>query len=376
MTTPLHGIRVLSVEQAVAIPLCSRHLSDLGADVVKVEHPAGGDFARRYDDYVHGWSSSFVWLNRGKRSVALDLKSESGREAFTRLAAQADVLLCNLAPGALERMVSDDQLKRLNPRLIRCYLSGYGPDGPGADKKAYDLIIQAEAGAIAVTGSEDEPAKIGISVADIAGGSYALSSVLAALYARNESGQGRRIDISLFESLLEWMSPFLIAQRYTGVEPPRSGRHHSSIVPYGPFRTSDGDEVFIAVQNEGQWQRLCADVLDDPQLAHAAGCATAVERVANRDLVNKVVADRLATLSLDAAIDLLARADVPHGIMNDLDGVWDSDFTQARRATGYLPTGEEFEYLLAPFERASSGMRSVPLLGEHTSEVMAQWAHD
>ncbi|KRF21030.1 hypothetical protein ASG90_01025 [Nocardioides sp. Soil797] len=367
----LKGLKVVTVEQAVAIPLCSRHLADLGADVLKIENPAGGDFARDYDDYVHGWSSAFVWLNRGKRSVALDLKSAEGLDAFRDLLSQADVLLCNLAPGALERIVPDESLSELNPRLIRCYVSGYGSSGPRAGQKAYDLIIQAETGAIAVTGTEQSPAKIGVSVADLAGGTYALSSVLAALHQRDRTGLGKRVDIALFDALLEWMSPFLMAHRYTGDAPTRAGLHHSSIVPYGPFTTADGDDLYLAVQNEPQWQRLCTTVMEDPGLAAADGYHPAVERVRNRASVQQRVQSTFSDLTTEHALQLLKLADVPFGRMQDLAEVLTDPQTQTRLASGILPTGESFDYILSPFEQQPKPAPvTVPCLGGQTADVL------
>ncbi|BCB78354.1 hypothetical protein Pflav_047640 [Phytohabitans flavus] len=227
----LTGVRVVAVEQAVAAPLCSRHLGDLGADVIKVERPGGGDFARGYDEAVHGEATHFVWLNRGKRSVVLDLKDEAGRQALRGLLAQADVLVCNLAPGAMERIVPDAELSALNPRLIRCYLSGYGDTGPYADRKAYDALVQGEAGTISATGTPEAPAKPGVSLADLAGGTYALAAILAALYAREQTGVGKRLDIALFDVLLEWMSPLLLAELHGGSAPPPAGLRHASIAP-------------------------------------------------------------------------------------------------------------------------------------------------
>jgi len=273
MRQALAGIRVIAIEQAVAAPLCTRHLADLGADVIKVERPQQGDFARDYDDFVRGHSSHFVWLNRGKRSIALDLKSPDGRRVLLELLRTADVLVCNLAPGALERIVGDAELAEINPCLVRCYVSGYGTSGPYAGRKAYDLLVQGEAGTIAVTGTPQQRAKPGVSLADLA---------------------GQRLDISLFEVLLEWMSPSLLAQKYTGHTPEPAGLGHASIVPYGPYSTADGKEILLAVQTDGQWRRLCSSVLKDTPLIADPVLSTNAGRLRNRARVEAAVQESLA----------------------------------------------------------------------------------
>ncbi|HKB46662.1 MAG TPA: CaiB/BaiF CoA-transferase family protein, partial [Ktedonobacterales bacterium] len=265
---PCAGLRVVAWEHAVAAPLATRHLADLGADVVKVERPGRGDFARDYDSAVNGLSAHFVWLNRGKRSVALDLKEPHGRQAFELLLNRADVFVNNQGPGAAERLgCSYADLRGRNPRLVACAISGYGPDGPHRDRKAYDLLLQGEAGVISLTGTPDSPAKAGISVADIASGMYALSSILAALYQRQTTGQGADIQISMLESLVEWVMPAAYVAQYTGRAPARAGTRQGFIVPYGVYRVGDGSSVNLAVQNEGQWRRLCEIVLRRPDLA-------------------------------------------------------------------------------------------------------------
>jgi itaconate CoA-transferase len=253
---PLDGITVVSVEQAVAAPYATRQLADLGARVIKVERPGGGDFARNYDSTVKGLASYFVWLNRGKESVALDLKSAAGLSALTALIGRADVFVQNLAPGAAERMgLSAAALRARDQQLIVCDVSGYAPDGPFARRRAYDLLIQCETGLLSVTGSADAPAKAGISVADIAGGMFAFSSILAALYARERTGDGAALSVSLFESLTEWMSQPMYYAMYTGTPPPRTGTSHATIAPYGTFQTAGGGSVQLAVQNDREWRR-------------------------------------------------------------------------------------------------------------------------
>ena len=270
---PLSGLTVVALEQAVTGPFCSRQFADLGARVIKIERPDGGDFARGYDDALRGVSAYFAWLNRGKESVVLDLKTDAGRDALLRLVGRADVFVHNLAPGAVERLgLGYDELAAAAPQLIWVGISGYGPDGPYRDKKAYDMLIQAEAGVVSLTGTPDAPAKVGISVADIAAGLYAYSSVLAALRNRDRTGRGDRIDISMLECLVEWMTPQLYVQLGTGSAPPRAGLRHNMIVPYGAYRCADGSVMF-AIQNDREWRRFCeqvfgrADLADEPRFA-------------------------------------------------------------------------------------------------------------
>lgn len=376
MTGDLRGIRVIAVEQAVAAPLCTRHLADLGAEVVKIERPGGGDFARGYDESVHGLASHFVWLNRGKRSVVLDLKTEPGRRALRQLLAGADVLVCNLAPGALNRIITDEALAELNPRLVRCYLSGYGPSGPYADRKAYDALVQGEAGTISATGTPETPAKPGVSLADLAGGSYALSAVTSALYARTRTGLGQRIDVALFDVLLEWMSPLLLAELHSGSAPAPAGLRHASIAPYGPYTTADGQDVLIAVQNEGQWQRLCRTVLDDSALLDDPDFSSNSARVRHRERTERAVQARLIALSTAEVTARLEAADVPHARLNQIADVLAHPQAEAtgRWSEATLPDGRAVRVVTSPLHRASEppGGRRVPGLGEHTAEVLAE----
>ncbi|MFD0743083.1 CaiB/BaiF CoA transferase family protein [Phytohabitans flavus] len=335
-----------------------------------------GDFARGYDEAVHGEATHFVWLNRGKRSVVLDLKDEAGRQALRGLLAQADVLVCNLAPGAMERIVPDAELSALNPRLIRCYLSGYGDTGPYADRKAYDALVQGEAGTISATGTPEAPAKPGVSLADLAGGTYALAAILAALYAREQTGVGKRLDIALFDVLLEWMSPLLLAELHGGSAPPPAGLRHASIAPYGPYRTADGQDVLIAVQNEGQWQRLCRVVLDDPALLDDPAFASNTARVSHRELTERTVQERLGVLSTEEVIARLAKADVPYARLNQIGEVLRHPQAQAtgRWSEATLPSGRSVRVVTSPLHRVPEppGGRRVPALGEHTGEVLEE----
>jgi crotonobetainyl-CoA:carnitine CoA-transferase CaiB-like acyl-CoA transferase len=376
----LAGLRVISVEQAVAGPLCSRHLADLGADVIKVERPGSGDFARGYDDYVHGTSSHFTWLNRGKRSIALDVKSEAGLSVLKTLLAQADVLVCNLAPGAFHRLIDAGELSELNPGLVRCFLSGYGPTGPFADRKAYDLLVQGEAGTITATGTPEVPAKPGVSLADLAGGSYALSAILAALVARGRTGRGQEINIALFDVLLEWMSPLILAERYHHPAPLPAGVHHASIAPYGPYRTSDGKEILVAVQNDGQWQRLCQHVLGGPDLATNPRFSTNTLRVQNRTALESAVSSAFFAINSQQALSALGHADVPYASMNQIADVLEHEQAAAtgRWTPAVLPTGEQVTVVTSPFHpRAESGdtAKLVPALGEHSIEVLREFGY-
>jgi itaconate CoA-transferase len=372
MFQALDSVRVIAVEHAVAAPLCTRHLAELGAEVIKVERPEGGDFARHYDTFVHGEASHFSWLNRGKKSVVIDLKSPEGKQQFLDLLASADVLVSNLAPGAFERIVSDQQMEQF-PRLVRAHISGYGTTGPYADRKAYDLLVQGESGVIASTGTEAEKARPGISVGDLAGGIYALAAINAALFERSRTGLGQRIDISLFDALAEWMSPLLLAQKYTGAAPAPAGRGHASITPYGPYSSSDAKEIQIAVQNDGQWRRLCAEVLERPDLAENPIYSNNSGRLDHRAKVEAEVSRSFACFDAETLIDRLEAADVPYGILRDVEDVvshpqlvsryrWVSAITQA---------GASFEALIPPFldsREMTPGMK-VPSLGEHTTEV-------
>lgn len=365
-------MRVVALEQAVAAPLCSRHLAELGADVVKVERPPDGDFARRYDTDVHGLSGHFVWLNAGKRSLALDARAPGGAEVLGRLLAGADVLLANLGPGALDRLAGD-----LDERLIVVTISGYGAGGPYERRKAFDLLVQGEAGVTRHTGTPDQPAKPGVSLADLAAGVYALQSVTTALFARERTGRGARVDVSMLDVVTEWMSPLLLAQRYAGAAPPPAGTRHATICPYGPFGTADGRTLNIAVQNEGQWRRLCG-VLGAAELADDPRFATNSARVLDRDLVEAAIERRTSTLPAADLTRALDAADVPWGDLNAAADVLAHPQLAARQRwrTVTLPGGGEVETLLAPFLQPGPGVPHVPAFGEHTDAVLAELGYD
>jgi itaconate CoA-transferase len=308
---PLAGLTVVALEQAVAAPFASRQLADLGARVIKIERPDGGDFARWYDESVLGESSYFVWLNRSKESIRLDIKDPDDLALLHRMIAGADVFLQNLAPGAAERAgLGPDGLRAEHPRLVTCSISGYGDAGPYAAKKAYDLLVQCESGLLSVTGTERDEAKVGISVVDIAAGMHAYSGILAALFARSTTGRGRHVDVSMLEAIAEWLTQPYLYGTHTGSPPRRSGARHASIAPYGPFRVGAGGKVFVAVQNEREWGRLCADVLRRPELRDDPRFATNAARVAHVDALTADIEAAFAGRSRDEVLDDLAAADV------------------------------------------------------------------
>lgn len=310
---PLEGITVVSLEQAIAAPYASRQLADLGARVIKVERPLVGDFARAYDTRVRGQSSHFVWTNRSKESLTLDIKDPRGLDVARRLLATADVFIQNLAPGAAARAgLGAEELQRANPGLVVCDISGYGLGGPYETMKAYDLMVQAEAGLLSVTGTDDEMAKVGISVSDIAAGMYAYSSILAALIQRGRTGRGAHLDVSMLEATVEWMG-FPLYYAYDGAPPPpRAGAAHATIYPYGPFTAGDGGTVMMAIQNEREWQLFCDRFLDDPALAVRPEYATNSARSENRAALSAVVAARFAALTSEQAAAELAAVPVAH----------------------------------------------------------------
>jgi itaconate CoA-transferase len=372
---PFTGVRVVALEQAVAAPFCSRQLADLGADVIKIERPDGGDFARSYDSAMNGLSAYFAWLNRGKRSVALDVKSAHGSSACAQLIARADVFLHNLAPGAVERLgFGYEELAAQHPRLIWCGISGYGPDGPYRDKKAYDLLIQAESGVVSLTGTPEAPAKVGISIADISSGMYAYSSILAALYARERSGRGQRIDISMFECLTEWMMPPMSVWMGTGEIPPRAGLRHNMIAPYGAFRCADG-MVFLGIQNEREWARFCGDVLNSQALAERY--PTNVIRLENRAELDATIEAAFAKLTRAEVVALLDRTGIANASMNNAAEAAQHPQLSARHrwATAPSPVGP-IRALIPPHNLCDAPplMGRVPALGEHTREVLEELA--
>ncbi len=322
MALPLSHITVVSLEQAIAAPLATRHLADLGARVIKVERPGGGDFARHYDTAAGGLCSHFAWANRSKESLTLDLKAAQGKEILARLLEGADVFVQNLAPGAVERLGFDDaRLRGSYPDLIVCHVSGYGADGPYRDKKAYDLLIQAETGVVSVTGSEDEAAKSGIPVADIAGGMYAYSGILTALLQRERGGGGCVLQVSLFDGLCEWMG-FPAYYALDGGRLPRTGASHAAIAPYGPYATGDGRTVLFAIQNQREWERFCASVLEKPEVASDSRFADNTQRVQNRAALREEIESIFSGLTATEATARMEQAQIANAELRDVEAFW------------------------------------------------------
>ena len=375
MTLPLSGVTVVAVEQAVTGPFCTRQMVDMGARVIKIERPDGGDFARGYDGTLNGLSAYFAWLNRGKESVVLDLKSESGRTTLERLVRRADVFVHNLAPGAVERMgLGYEAVVATSPRVIWVGITGYGPDGPYRDKKAYDMLIQAESGVVSLTGTPDAPAKVGISMADIAAGLYAYSSVLAALRNRDRTGKGDRIDISMLECLVEWLTPQLYVQMATGAAPERAGLRHNMIVPYGAYRCADGDVMF-AIQNEREWRRFCEIVMSRPSLAEDLLFAVNADRLTNRVQLEALIEREFGAHPVAVVTERLERAEIANAVVNDLAAVAVHPQLAARgRWTEVESFAGKIPALLPPHNLSGvvPRMDGVPALGEHTSAVLAE----
>ena len=375
---PLDGITVVSLEHAIAAPFCTRQLADLGARVIKIERPGSGDFARGYDQRVDGLASHFVWTNRSKQSLTLDLKQDEADDILLALLAKADVLVQNLAPGAAARMgLSFEALHARFPRLIVCDISGYGEGGPYEKKKAYDLLIQSEGGFLSVTGGpgEEQMAKAGCSVADIAAGMYAYTGVLSALLLRDKTGVGSRIDVSMLESLVEWMG-YPMYYAYNGAPPPpRAGASHSTIYPYGPFPTGGGGTIMLGLQNEREWQLFCEKVLLDPALASDERFSANFRRSENREVLRQIIIDGFAELALDEVVARLEDAQIANARVNDMQGVWQHPQLKARDCwrevdspAGKLPS------LLPPGRNAAftPRMDPVPGLGQHSAAILEE----
>src|SRR5215472_549262 len=374
LTGPLAGVTVVSVEQAAAAPFATRQLADLGARVIKVERPGSGDFARHYDTTVKGLASYFVWLNRGKQSLSLDLGSAAGRAVLNRLIDRADVFVQNLAPGAAARMgLSAEVLRGRDQRLIVCDVSGYAPDGPLGDRRAYDLLIQCETGLLSVTGTQDAPAKAGISVADIAGGMYAFSSILAALYARERTGAGAALQVSLFESLTEWMAQPMYYAMYTGVPPARTGTSHATIAPYGAFRTGGGGRVQFGVQNDREWHRLCSQVLGRPELADDPRFVTNTARVAAQAELHREIEAALGAHSPDEVLALLDAAQIANARLNTVGDLLAHPQLKHRWTEMGSPAGP-VRTLPSPVSTggAKPALGPIPAVGEHTDAILAE----
>lgn len=373
---PLTGITVVTLEHAIAAPFATRQLADLGARVIKVERPGVGDFARGYDERVRGLASHFVWTNRSKESLTLDVKHPEAQAILHRLVLeQADVVVQNLAPGAAARLgLSYAALSSKKPALIVCDISGYGANGPYRDKKAYDLLIQSEAGFLSVTGTEDEPSKAGPSIADIAAGMYAYSSILAALLQRQRTGRGQHLDISMLESLVEWMN-YPLYYAFEGAPPPsRTGASHATIYPYGPFPAGDGRTVMLGLQNEREWAVFCKTVLQQPDLADDARFSTNSKRSAARQELRAIIVDVFSNLTAEAVVDRLDQAQIANAQVNDMHAVWQHPQLKARQRWREVNTPAGLVPALLPpgsWEDGDPRMDGVPALGEHSGAILA-----
>lgn len=376
MTRPLDNITVVSLEHAIAAPFCTRQLADLGARVIKVERPGEGDFARAYDQRANGLSSHFTWVNRSKESLTLDLKQPAALAVLKDLLAGADVLVQNLAPGAAARMgLGYEQLRSQFPRLIVCDISGYGNDGPYRDKKAYDLLIQSEAGYLSVTGTPDEPCKSGNSIADIAAGMYAYSSVLAALLQRQQTGVGSHIDVSMLECLAEWMG-FPMYYAYDGAPPPpRSGASHATIYPYGPFEAGDGKAVMLGLQNEREWKAFCEHVMLRAALADDPLYASNAQRNENRAALRALILEEFGKLTAAGVIERLERAKIANAQVNTMADLWSHPQLKARDRLGRVDTPVGPIAALVPPGRNNSfdyRMDPIPAVGQHTQAILRE----
>ncbi|MBY8608135.1 CoA transferase [Burkholderia arboris] len=371
---PLTGIKVVTLEHAIAAPFCTRQLADLGARVIKVERPGVGDFARAYDERVNGEASHFVWCNRSKESLTLDVKAPDAKAVLGKLLADADVLVQNLAPGAAARLgLSYEALHASHPGLIVCNISGYGPDGPYRDKKAYDLLIQSESGFLSVTGGPDSPAKAGCSIADIAAGMYAYTNILAALLERSKTGLGKQIDVSMLESMVEWMN-YPMYYAFDGASPPpRAGAAHATIYPYGPFLAGDGKSVMLGLQNEREWAAFCEHVLHVPQLAEDPRFNSNAKRVASRDALCAIIVDAFSKLTAAEVVDRLDTAQIANAHMNEMADVWAHPQLRARNRWVEIdsPAGR-IPALLPPGVDHAEDVRmdAVPALGQHTDGLL------
>lgn len=374
---PLEGMTVITLEHAIAGPFATRQLADLGARVIKIERPGVGDFARGYDERVRGLASHFVWTNRSKESLTLDVKHPEAQKILQRLVSEhADILVQNLAPGAAARLgLSYEALSAVKPDIIVCDISGYGSDGPYRDKKAYDLLIQSESGFVSVTGSEDAPAKAGPSIADISAGMYAYSTILAALLHKQRTGRGQHVDISMLESLVEWMNYPLYYAIDGASPPPRAGASHATIYPYGPFPAGDGKNVMLGLQNEREWVAFCDKVLLRPELAQEARFASNSRRSAARDELRQIIVDAFASLSAAQVLERLDLAQIANAQLNTMHDVWEHPQLKARQRWREVDTAVGQVPALLPPGSWSEGeprMDAVPALGQHTDAILGQ----
>ena len=377
---PLDGITVITLEHAIAAPFCTRQLADLGARVIKVERPGVGDFARAYDTRARGLASHFVWTNRSKESLTLDVKHEEAGAILDKLLEEADVLVQNLAPGAASRLgLSYEALSERFPRLIVCDISGYGADGPYRDKKAYDLLIQSESGFLSITGTPDEPAKAGCSIADISAGMYAYSNILAALIQRGRTGKGSHIEVSMLETMMEWMSYPLYYAMDGASPPPRAGAAHATIYPYGPFPAGDGRVVMLGLQNEREWALFCTKVLERPELATDPRFNSNAARTAAREELRAIIVDVFAKLTAEQVIERLEAAPIANAHVNTMHDMWEHPQLKARhRWTEVATPAGPLPALLPPGvpEEWNARMDPIPALGAHTDAILAGLGYD
>ena len=373
---PLEGVTVVALEHVIAGPFCTRQLADLGARVIKIERPGVGDPTRAYDNRVNGLASHFVWTNRSKESITLNLKHDEGREIVLKMLDNADVLLQNLAPGAAARMgFSHDALKERFPRLIVCDISGYGADGPYRDKKAYDLLVQAESGLVSITGTPETPSKAGCSIVDISAGMYAYSNILAALIQRGKTGKGCRIDISMLETMCEWMS-FPLYYAYDGAPPPpRTGASHATIYPYGPFEAGDGSIVMVGLQNEREWAVFCDKVLEKPELKNDERFSSNTRRSDAREELRKIIVDTFFGMTGEQVVARLDEAKIGNSSMNDMAHVWSHQQLAARQRWADVDTTVgKIKALMPPGmpDDFAPRMDAIPGVGEHTDAILSE----
>lgn len=376
MKRPLEGITVVGLEQVIAGPFCTRQLAELGARVIKIERPGAGDAARSIDRTVHGQSSHFVWVNRSKESIAIDVKHPQAKPILEKLIRKADVFVQNLGPGAIDRLgLGAAELRAKHPRLIWCGISGYGPSGPYAAKKAYDLLVQCEAGLLSITGTGEAPSKAGVAIADIAAGMYAMSSILAALIRRERTGEGATLDITMFEALAEWMGFPAYFTHYGGTPPPRSGAYHATIVPYGPFKTGDGGTVFLSVQNEREFARFCDVVLSNSSLKSDSRFSTGPARAQNRTAMYAEIDRAFSKLTSGQVIEKLDQAEIANARLNSMQEFWDHPQLEARdRWRPVASPGGPIQAMKPPFnlDGFEPRMDAVPALGAHTRPILEE----
>ena len=377
---PFDGITVVSLEQAVAAPFATRQLADLGARVIKVERPGVGDFARSYDDVVKGLSSHFVWLNRSKESLTLDLKQQEGVDILRKLLLKADIFVQNLAPGATDRLgLTNDALQTSQPRLIVCNISGYGTTGPYRNRKAYDLLVQAEAGLVSITGTSEHPVKVGVSVADIAAGMYAYSGILTALYTRQQTGKGVVVEISMLEALGEWLGFPLYYTMHSGAAPARSGARHATIAPYGPFSAADGEVVYIGIQNEREWDRFCKEVLQSALLSCDSRFESNIKRIENTLALDREIEYVFSTLSVAEIVRRLNGASIANARLNSIEQFSSHEQLQSRARWQEVDSSVgPLRSLIPPvnIEGVVPRMDRIPDLGQHTDCILQELSYD